>query len=89
VNLEGRRIDFRLVQDSPTRARAGDVGARVDEDGGPATAKRVEAPVGRKAARAKTPGVKEAQAARKNARKGSRGFKKAGGGQPPRPRKKR
>ena len=89
VNLEGRRIDFRLVQDSPTRARAGDVGARADEDGGPATGKRAEAPVGRKAARAKTPGVKEAQAARKNARKGSRGFKKAGGGQPPRPRKKR
>ena len=90
VNLEGRRIDFRLVQDGSSRGRSsGDGPAAVDDGLSSGSERRAEAPAGKKAARGKTAAVREAQAARKSARKGSRGFKKAGGGQPPRQRKKR
>jgi len=90
VNLEGRRIDFRLVSESAGRARGS---SDALEDPSPASGgKRLDAPAGRKAARAKSPSVRQAQAARKSAAKGTghgRGFKKAGGGQAPRLRKKR
>ena len=92
VNLEGRRIDFRLVNDAGLRQRAaGEGGAHTDKaaaqlDG----AKRADAPAGRKAARGKSESVREAQAARKSAGRGhGRGAKKAGGAQPVRHSKKR
>ncbi len=90
VNLEGRRIDFRLVQDGSARARPSGEGPATRRTVPRRTAgRRADAPSGRKAARGKTAAVREAQAARKSSRKGSRGFKKAGGGQPARQRKKR
>ncbi len=88
VNLEGRRIDFRLVQDGSSRGRASADGPAAGEDGASfGSERRGEAPAGKKAARGKTAAVREAQAARKSAR--GRGFKKSGGGQPARQRKKR
>jgi ribonuclease R len=93
VNLEGRRIDFRLVQEAGVRQRS-DAAAGADEtaaraDGG----KRSEPAAGRKAARGKSASVREAQVARKTARRGAGaakgpGLKKAGSGQPSRKRKK-
>ena len=88
VNLEGRRIDFRLVQDGSSRGRSSAEGPAAGEDGASfGSERRGEAPAGKKAARGKTAAVREAQAARKSAR--GRGFKKSGGGQPARQRKKR
>jgi ribonuclease R len=92
VNLEGRRIDFRLVSEGSARARSGnDSAAAAEGASGPGGGKRPDAPAGRKAAPGKSPEVREAQAARKASRGAghSRGFKKAGGGQPARQRKKR
>ena len=91
VNLEGRRIDFRLVQDGSSRGRGNGDGTAAGEEGAALKADRHgHAAAGKKkAARGKTAAVREAQAARKSARQGSRGFKKAGGGQPARQRKKR
>jgi ribonuclease R len=94
VNLEGRRIDFRLVTDAAARVRpGGDAGAGT-EDGSAGGGRRPDGPPGRKAARGKTPAVREAQAARKATARGpgsghGRGFKKAGSGQAARQRKKR
>ena len=88
VNLEGRRIDFRLVQDGSSRGRSSADAPAAGEDGASfGSERRGEAPAGKKAARGKTAAVREAQAARKSAR--GRGFKKSGGGQPARQRKKR
>ena len=91
VNLEGRRIDFRLVHDGSGRGPrgAGDGPAATEDGGASGAGRRTDAPAGKKAARGKTAAVREAQAARKSARQGNRGFKKAGGGQAPHPRKKR
>ena len=96
VNLEGRRIDFRLVNDSGARQRGAVEGAAgAPGDTAPADArKHADAPAGRKAAKAKTQSVREAQAARKSTGHGAgaghnRGFKKAGSGQPARQRNKR
>ena len=96
VNLEGRRIDFRLVSEAGARQRpAGDGAVNVDKATAQAdSGKRGEAPAGRKAARGKSESVREAQAARKSTGRGhggghGRGSKKAGAVQPVRHGKKR
>jgi ribonuclease R len=92
VNLEGRRIDFRLLNDGGSRQRAGgESPAGAIGDAAPAKGRKpAVASPGRKAASGKTPSVREAQAARKAAKRSAdRGFRKAGSGQPARQRKQR
>jgi ribonuclease R len=95
VNLEGRRIDFRLVHDSGSRQRSGGEGGNgsTDEAVHAEGRKQADAPAGRKAARGKSQSVRDAQAARKAVGQGrgpghGRGPKKAGRGQPARQHKK-
>ena len=90
VNLEGRRIDFRLVQDGSARARpSGEGPANAEEGASPNAGRRADASSGRKAARGKTAAVREAQAARKSRAQGQPWLQEGGGGQPARQRKKR